>query len=60
MITTLYNFVDSVKFFDSGHTLEQVAAALFWIGGGAGSACALCAWGLVIRATKGASGDTSL
>ena len=60
METAIHTFVSGVKFFDPGHTLAQVSMALFWFGGGAGLAFAVSAWSMIIRATKGAGGDTSL
>lgn len=58
--TLVQTFLSEAKFFDSGHTLEQVSVALFWFGGGIFTAFVLCAFSMVHRATRGASGDTSL
>jgi hypothetical protein len=60
MDSAISTFLDGVKFFDPGHTLAQVSMALFWMGGGAGAALSLCAFSTIIRATKGAAGDTSI
>lgn len=56
----IQNWLSELKFFDAGHTLPQVSMALFWFGSGVFGAFALCAWSTIIRAARGAAGDTSI
>jgi len=54
------DFLNNIRWFDSGVTLEKIDAQFYLFFGGVLFAFAVCAFGLVVRATKGAGRDIDL
>jgi len=54
------SFLDHVQFLNPEQTIEMLAAECYWFFGGMSFAFVLCAFSMIIRATRGASRDVDL